>query len=309
MRSAAIFCLGIMLGTAGNALAQEPASVPLFFAVGIPDDKLPIIDGDNTDWAWVDKNFEVTTDDMTAVVGGADDADDLFIDAIFGWNQSQNRLYGVIHVHDNALIIDKNPTAPWRDDGFEVFLDPNNSGGGPYADAESELQEAYQFCMYFSQTFERLWFYNGAASSAFNQSLNDFWWTHSGDFLQIEQSTQGQEYFWEFGTTLFDPMSVSGSGPGASTLWVLAPEQTIGLELAVSDADPGINTSGNDGASDNCGGDCPNGFFWQAYYTTSEQFTESAGISDFFLTPVGATGTAVEASSWGQLKALVRGDL
>ena len=290
---------------AASATAQEPATVPLWFAVGIPDSRIPTIDGDNSDWAWVDRTFEVTIDDMFAIVGGADDADDLFIDTITGWNASTNRIYVMAHVHDDHLIVDVNPTAPWRDDGFETHFDPNNLGGGPYADAESDLQEAYQLCMYFSETFEPLWFYNGANHGKFEGSATDFWWTHSGDWLEWEQVNEGQEYYWEWSAALFDPMSMTG-GPDASTRWVLAPEQLIGLSIEISDADPGINTSGNNGAEDDCGGDCPNGFFWQAYYSNSEIFNENFGTSDYYLAPVGDGGTAVEASTWGQVKSLAR---
>ena len=95
---------------AGAAFAQEPAEVPLFFAVGIPGGALPTIDGDNSDWAWVDRSFEVTIEDMNPLTGGADDADDLFIDLIIGWSDANNRVHAMVHVHDDFLIVDKNPT-------------------------------------------------------------------------------------------------------------------------------------------------------------------------------------------------------
>ena len=75
MRKVLALTLGVLL-IAGAALAQEPAEVPLFFAVGIPGGALPTIDGDGSDWAWVDRSFEVTIDDMNPLTGGADDADD-----------------------------------------------------------------------------------------------------------------------------------------------------------------------------------------------------------------------------------------
>ena len=308
MKKALFLIMAATVLAVGPVTAQEPATVPLWFAVGIPDGNIPTIDGDNSDWAWVDRTFEVTIDDMFAIVGGADDADDLFIDTIVGWNGSTNRIYVMAHTHDDELIVDVNPTAPWRDDGFETHFDPNNLGGGPYADAESDLQQAYQLCMYFSQTFDPLWFYNGALFSAFDGNANDFWWTHSGDWLEWERVNEGQEYYWEWSAALFDPMSMSG-GPDLSTRWVLAAEQLIGLSIEISDADPGINTSGLNGAEDDCDGDCPNGFFWQAYYSNSEIFNENFGTSDYFLAPVEGGATAVEASTWGQVKSLARKSL
>ena len=96
MRKVLALTLGVLL-VAGAAFAQEPAEVPLFFAVGIPSNALPTIDGDNSDWAWVDRSFEVTIDDMNPLTGGADDSDDLFIDLIIGWSDANNR----VSAHDS----------------------------------------------------------------------------------------------------------------------------------------------------------------------------------------------------------------
>ena len=53
MRKVLALSLGALL-VAGAAIAQEPAEVPLFFAVGVPAGNLPTIDGDGADWDWVD---------------------------------------------------------------------------------------------------------------------------------------------------------------------------------------------------------------------------------------------------------------
>ena len=125
MRKTLVLLLGLMLMT-GSVFAQEPAEVPLYFAVGVPDNVLPTIDGDHADWGWVDKSFEITIDDMSPLTGGADDADDLFVDILIGWSQSQNRIMAAIHVHDDDLIVDKNPTCTFRDDNCEVHFDPED---------------------------------------------------------------------------------------------------------------------------------------------------------------------------------------
>ncbi len=116
MRKVLAFSVGILV--AGSAFAQEPTEVPLFFAVGIPAGALPTIDGDHSDWGWVDKSFEVTIDDMNPLTGGADDADDLFVDLMIGWSDANNRVSAAIHVHDNDLIVDKNPTCNFPDDNW-----------------------------------------------------------------------------------------------------------------------------------------------------------------------------------------------
>jgi len=295
--------MGLLL-LAGGAFAQEPAEVPLFFAVGIPQGNQPTIDGDNTDWAWVDRSFEITIEDMNALTGGADNADDLFIDLIIGWQPSNNTINAMVHVHDDALIVDKNPNCTFLDDTCEVHFDPDNGGGGPHsAPADQDLQPAYQMCLSFSEQFPRVQMYNNGVTEAQGVSNLDFWWTHSGDFVQVSQVNTGSEYFYEFSANLFDPISITG-GPDGSTVWVLTAESSIGLSISVDDADPGLNVNGDDCAAL----DCTN--FWQAQYSMAEQFMNTGGMPDVFLTPVAAGGaTAVAPSSWGQLKTLVQEDL
>jgi hypothetical protein len=287
-------------------MAQEPPEVPLFFAVGVPDANVPTIDGDNSDWAWVDRSFEVTIEDMNALTGSADDADDLFIDLILGWNDNSNRIMAMIHVHDNDLIVDKNPNCTFRDDNCEVHFDPDNQGGGPYsAPADQDLQPAYQMCLSFSEQFPRVQMYNGALAN-FEQSAFDFWWTHSGDFVNANMVNEGEEYFYEFSAEMFDPLSISG-GPDASTRWNLAAEQTIGMSVSVDDADLGINANGVPGEEDLCDGGCPEGFFWQAQFSMAEQFMNTGGMPDIFLTA--SDQTAVESNSWGRIKAIMKEDI
>lgn len=296
MRKVLALSLGVLV--ASSAVAQEPAEVPLFFAVGIPAGNLPTIDGDNSDWAWVDRSFEVTIDDMNPLVGGADDADDLFVDLVVGWSDTDNRVRAMVHVHDNELVVDKNPACTFRDDNCEVHFDPDNGGGGPYsAPNDQDLQPAYQMCLSFSEQFPRVQMYNGALGN-FEQDALDFWWTHSGDFVSAGHVNQGQEYYYEFSAELFDPISMSG-GPDASSRFTLAAEQTIGMSISVDDADLGLNANGNDPMAEDC---CPDGFYWQGQYSMAEQFMNTGGMPDIFLTPIADAGTAVESSSWAQVK-------
>ena len=102
-----------------------------------------------------------------------------------------------------------------------------------------------------------------------------------------------------------EPISISGD-PDASTVWTLAAEQTIGMSISVDDADEGLNANGNDPLAEEC---CENGFFWQAQYSMAEQFMNSGGMPDIFLTPIAEVDTSVEDNSWGQIKALVGEEL
>ena len=88
-------------------------------------------------------------------------------------------------------------------------------------------------------------------------------------------------------------------GPDASSRFTLAAEQTIGMSISVDDADLGLNANGNDPMAEDC---CPDGFYWQGQYSMAEQFMNTGGMPDIFLTPIADAGTAVESSSWAQVK-------
>ena len=301
MRRSLLLVAFLLPLVATSSLAQDPVEVPLYFAVGIPDNALPTIDGERDDWAWVDPSFEITSTDMFILTGGVDDADDHFIDILLGWNEGQNRVYGMVHVVDDFLIVDKNPGCTFRDDNCEIHFDPDNQGGGPYsAPNDQDLQPAYQICLSMSEQFPRVQMYNGALGN-FEQDALNFWWTHSGDFVQNVNANVGNEYFYEFSLLFFDPLSISG-GPDASTEWVLTPESTIGMGISLDDADEGLNANGNDPTTEEC---CENGFFWQAYVSMGDQFANTGGIPDVFLVPPEDVGTSVETTSWGQVKSLL----
>ena len=54
MRRSLLLVAFLLPLVATSSFAQDPVEVPLYFAVGIPDNILPTIDGERDDWAWVD---------------------------------------------------------------------------------------------------------------------------------------------------------------------------------------------------------------------------------------------------------------
>ena len=301
MRRSLLLVAFLLPLVATSSFAQDPVEVPLYFAVGIPDNILPTIDGERDDWAWVDPSFEITSTDMFILTGGVDDADDHFIDILLGWNEGQNRVYGMVHVVDDYLIVDKNPGCTFRDDNCEIHFDPDNQGGGPYsAPNDQDLQPAYQICLSMSEQFPgcRCTMERWATSSRMRSISGG---RIRGDFVQNVNANVGNEYFYEFSLLFFDPLSISG-GPDASTEWILTPESTIGMGISLDDADEGLNANGNDPMAEEC---CENGFWWQAYVSMGDQFANTGGIPDVFLTPTEDVDTAVEATSWGQVKGLI----
>lgn len=266
-----------------SSMAEEPAEVPLYFAVGIPAGSSMTIDGDNSDWAWVDPSFEVTIDDMTILTGAWDDADDFYVDLLMGWDESQNRVAGITHVHDNDFVHDLNPGCPFLDDGMELYFDANNSGDGPHnQDGDIPLREALQID--FQNSVEN------PVMLSFGRGVPTDIWYVTGDFVRVAFEETATELYYEYDAVLYDPIHKS-EGPDASTLWTVAAEQTIGWGVMVSDAD---RTSCTEEGDTNC---------QEAVVSTSEIWVNDGGFPDVFLEPVDAA-TAVESSSWGQLKAL-----
>ena len=293
MRALGVCLLVPMLAT--GLLAQEPDSVPLYFAVGIPAGAGMVSDGNPTDWNWVPDRYVITSDEMTVLNGAIDGPDDFFAEIIHAWEPGSNLFRTLIHQHDDAFIHDVNPGCPFLDDGVEAHFDPNNGGGGPHLQAaEIDQREAFQLC--FQNTVENLpiTFYGRSQPT-------ENWYVSTGDFFRLAMDERGTELYYEFDATLYDPINPKG-GPDTSTLHVLERNSTIGVTIAVSDADPGINIGGNVGGEEGQN-------YWQAGFSTSEQFTNDGGIADVFLTPVDDTMTAVEATSWGQLKTLVGEEL
>ena len=270
-------------------MAQEPAEVPLYFAVGIPAGAGMTVDGDNSDWAWVDPSFEVTIDDMTVLTGEWDDADDFFVDLLMGWDESKNRVAGITHVHDNDFVHDLNPGCPFLDDGMELYFDANNSGDGPHnQDGEIKLREAIQID--FQNSVEN------PPIQTFGRGVPTQIWYNAGDYIRVAFEETATELYYEYDAVLYDPIH-HVDGPDASTLWTVAAEQTIGWGVMVSDAD---RTSCTEEGDNNC---------QEAVVSTSEIWVNDGGFPDVFLEPVDDSMTAVEATSWGQLKALAGEDL
>ena len=99
----------VVFALAGTAWAHFPAGT-VYFAVQFPDELLPTIDGDHSDWDIVPDAYRITMADMFELVatGGkqgvdseAYDLSDFNVNTILGWNESANRLYTMVSVFDD----------------------------------------------------------------------------------------------------------------------------------------------------------------------------------------------------------------
>ena len=284
------------------AVAQEPAEVPLYSAIGIPPGGTPTIDGNTGDWSWADRTgFEITSDEMFVVKGEATDADDFFAQILYGWDPQTNRLAGICEVHDDVEIVDFGlDICPFFEDSTELIFDPDNLGNGPHGQDGEELDRVTLQVSFGNRKdpafFPLITSFRGVCSG----NCPDHWWA-TQEFFRRAITRVGEETTYEWDASLFDPWHAT-DGPDASTPFTLTADFTTGLAQFISDADPGINQGGEEGGQEGQN-------YWQLAVSTAENFVNDGGIPDLYLTPVPEGATAVEETSWGQIKALSGEDL
>ncbi len=98
------------------------------------DDRLPVVDGNLSDWNAVGGSYWLSTEAFTDLVhGSAVDNRDLGIRLGVGWNPSVNRLWVAATVTDDIHQIDRPAGSAalriFQDDAMEVFIDADHSGG------------------------------------------------------------------------------------------------------------------------------------------------------------------------------------
>jgi len=124
------FLLGIsllMLLPAG-ALERQDVTFKIF---QFPPDKIPRIDGDDSDWAMVPDSYAIGMDQLedTLAPGGRGtdrDPKDLDVKVKVGWVKGLNRLYFLYEAYDNYWDFAR---PDLHNDIFEVVVDGDLSGG------------------------------------------------------------------------------------------------------------------------------------------------------------------------------------
>ncbi len=118
--------LCLLLCLTALAHAHQPPGVE-YKVFQFPEDRLPIIDGDTSDWDMVPGEYALDGSKLSDTVMGKGsnmDPEDLKVEVTVGWSPKSNRLYFLYKVWDN----DHNFNLA-RGDIFEVVLDADHSGG------------------------------------------------------------------------------------------------------------------------------------------------------------------------------------
>lgn len=136
---------GLLVGIYGSSWAYMPTA-PTYLAVEIPDDRIPTIDGDSTDWDWVPERFVLNAFEEIQIVdrhcpGFIDVFDpdiklptceeffealprEFEFSAIVGWNERENRIYFVEEFWDNTQYVGGLP-----DIYAGLIMDADRGGG------------------------------------------------------------------------------------------------------------------------------------------------------------------------------------
>ena len=271
----------------------------LYFAVQFPDNLVPTMDGDLSDWDVVPIDpYTIRNDRLYSPVAeiqpvgrGEIDVSDINIRHIMGWNENANKLYVMSEVFDNIHNADReNPSAFWQDDAWEVEVNPDhtpteehNLEGEPannfsYKWAVPPVEGSYQ---YYRPVSALEWLVDGS-------EWVNFGWGFSGE--QFGEST----YRYELAITPITSLPNDASA---------TPDQAVVFDLGENEI---IHTSITVGDFDEACTECVLESY-QGFWTMSPEMC-CTGTNDVVLAEMepslaSAASTAVESGSWGQIKA------
>ena len=228
MRSLGIFLLSIcLMVSVSTSLSAHNGK--LYHAVGIPDDRIPVIDGDLSDWGWVPERYIIRTEQMEDALGGEmPGPDDLDCRIIVGWNGKTNLLYIAVSVKDDIHNADSSePLEQYKDDGIEIYIDANHNGSqrDDWWGIESqdfgfsvprEEGEFVQWCKCYNP-------------------VN--YWPVEKPYCHHAYRMDGPNVDYEVALALWDRLYGDDEGPQASIRHQLASEQIIGMDILVNDVD------------------------------------------------------------------------
>jgi hypothetical protein len=283
-----VLALGLF---ASGALAYENANGIGYFALQVPNPAAITVDGLGNDWAWFDPDFIVGSDQMSNTLGNPiPDKSDIDIAIHIGWTpEPDNRLYAFVKVVDDTLNCDEtNMDNGWNDDNLELILDPDHAGG--WHEEAGALRTGHQ---QWTFSVSAPGGYPQIAWLRFQQPPEMQW---AIDYQLVEAAVDVKPQLativpdatvgYEVRMACFDPYMPDG--PGASTRWTFMAGQTIGLSVTLDEADAAGRTD------------------QLSTHIQEAGAHDSDFTSEFTLLAVGEYATAVEASSWGAVKALLR---
>jgi hypothetical protein len=303
MKKGAFLAL-VLIFASTAAFAHFPEGVT-YFAVQFPDDSVPALDGDLSEWAPLQGTaYEITTEmlyEQLAGMGLAGTGVDLSDAAIWlavGWNEAANKMYVGAQMYDNLHMVLRptgEPSLMWQQDDLEIMTDFDHSGGAytGFADLtpeESKRQvgaQAQQYAYAYPNA-------DGINSYTFSSALWDSEPPYNIAGLDYKGANLGPgTSFYEVGLTVWQDRN--WLGPDQSIEGDLTEGEIIGMQFSFGDFD-----------------DPENPTQYHAFWTVSGQdgtFQFAERFADFMLAPMddtidwAAAPQAVESNTWGRIKA------
>jgi hypothetical protein len=221
MKKLAVFAVfGFILGIVGLAWGHVGLT---WYSAEVTSATPIAIDGDLSDWAWIDEGVYVLTgDDLMETLGGDMPAKDDWDCALYpGWSRSENMLYFGIRVMDDVFY-NGAPDVRHMNDCVEVLVDADNSGGPWLKPVWGEQAQQYTFFIPPSDDVEAF----SAYDVSHEWAMQPPWVVCAYDDSDLPNAT----YEWKM--AIWDRIDPEG-GAGASTPHILAPDQTIGFTIQI----------------------------------------------------------------------------
>jgi len=284
---------------AGGAWAHKPEGVE-FYAPHIPDALLPDIDGNFDDWAWYPQDLVITQDMLLSRAGNDPrDISDIDVSMMIAWNESTNKIYFALEAFDDLIHRDtENRIDIYTEDGWTISTDADHSGGF-FHTGEVVLggQQGQQWVVHPPGPAATMWVFSFGENffdKVERRGYDGMWFSFPpyGDLavgppsaVPVSEGDTDVTLFYEFAWTLFDHLDYDGAA--SSVEHIFAEEQIIGLGIHYQDHD-----------EDGDGWDSQWGLNDETHATR-----DGSALPDWVMVKVDIEApTAVEASTWGQIK-------
>jgi hypothetical protein len=256
------------------------------------------MNGDESDWGWMDPSFATTRDQLTTPFGQSDvPKEDYDLVYFTGWSAPpDNQFYFFARITDDVLDINADdPEWWWSDDSIQLTFDPDHSGGNITGTEIAHTNNGQRYQIRIApapgQVLTETPFYLGGAGFQKKPWLS---WSGTSPWSEIgwtalpepKHGATNVTYTYEFRMALWD---FYGESAGESTRHVFAPDQTIHFTAHFGDSDQveGRNDNGYDPI--------------YGLEGSKDAPTDSDKAIDHILVP-GEAVTAVEQTTWGRIK-------
>ena len=285
----ALFALALMLyPSAGDA--YENCNGIGYFALQVPDPGSMNPDGNGSDWSWYPSDFVIGPDEMCDTLSGTLPAlNDFDIAIRLGWTpEPDNRFYALITVVDDTPNLNEtNVDNFWNDDDLEIIMDANH---GNWAEANNAIRvDHQQFGFHIPGEGRPV----NVASVRFQQPPEMQWPVNEGVLEAAVAVTPSPTHGATNTTSVYEVRmhtwdQLEPGGAADSNRHTLEANQVLGLSVTYNDAD------------------CCDRTHQISTHVNELGAHESEFTAEMTLLPSGDFATAVEATSWGAVKALLQ---